>query len=108
MNKYINVAPLDNSCNQSAANLDLFQLAGLWIILGAALIISLIIHLIGDIIVKGDKKLKLLLNNRRKQTTYTKEEKKMILETYPMIEDFIHIPSKDLHQQVEKDIKGSY
>lgn len=32
----------------------------------------------------------------------------MILETYPMIEDFIHIPSKDLHQQVEKDIKGSY
>ena len=105
-NKFINVAPIDNSCNQSVTNLDLRQLAGLWVILGATLVISLILHLVTDIFVKGDKKLKLLLSSRRKKH-YTKEERKIILETYPMVEDFIHIPSKDLHRQVEKDIKGT-
>lgn len=97
------MAPIDNSCYSSAQSLQLNQLAGLWLILGAALVICLVAHLLIDFCNKGDKKLKLVFKRKSK---YTTEESKLILETYPMISDFIHIPSKNLHQQVEQDVRS--
>ena len=97
------VAPIDNSCFESKKNMDLSQLAGLWHILGAAFIVAMITHLGIDACYKGDKRLSILM---QKKGAYTKDERAIILETYPMAFDFIHIPSKDLHKQLEKGMRS--
>eukprot|EP01017_Pseudomicrothorax_dubius_P005247 TRINITY_DN1127_c0_g2_i1.p1 TRINITY_DN1127_c0_g2~~TRINITY_DN1127_c0_g2_i1.p1 ORF type:complete len:512 (+),score=115.68 TRINITY_DN1127_c0_g2_i1:154-1689(+) len=100
--KWINVYPFDDSCQRPVSRLELENLAGLWIILAGAIFFGVMLEVADYIFQSRLNKLK------NKEIIYDEQRQSIqeILDSYLMVDDYIHIPSRDLHQRLEDDIKN--
>eukprot|EP01016_Furgasonia_blochmanni_P047472 TRINITY_DN6976_c0_g1_i12.p2 TRINITY_DN6976_c0_g1~~TRINITY_DN6976_c0_g1_i12.p2 ORF type:complete len:230 (-),score=98.54 TRINITY_DN6976_c0_g1_i12:310-999(-) len=106
--KFIYVYAVDQSCTKSVKQLSFKQLAGLWVILGGTVIVAILLHIIDVIYTRRQQQRKGDQNDgglARSKTDAEKEHDKEIEESFLMVSDYIHIPSKDLHLRIEDDIK---
>ena len=99
------VASEDQTCTNSTPKLTLRRLGGLWVIFAVTVGIAIIIDRINAFLDR--KRGNMQMGKKKRVEEMDADEKKFVLDSYLMTTDYIHIPSKDLHLQLEEDIKSN-